>query len=228
VFEGAATAKSQPYPAEAVRGIGYFVRLERSGDEVIVIMNVAQAMTLVTEQVQVLRYEGGAWRVAWLPPAAEWTKGHATVMLHDGGFTVDTDSYLMPGIFVESNAGDHRPIREEWVREGAGYVRASVAEPPSDYGAVVHFVEALVARKDAEAARWAAGPEVLKQAWDLGIPRQSSFFTRREGPGLFRLHTATPSETPQWVVSVEKRGIDWVVASVGKEVRSEGRPDRHP
>ena len=212
--------KSQPYPAEAVRGIGHFVRLERAGDEVIVIMNVAQAMTLGTEQVQVLRYEGGAWRVAWLPSAADWTKGHATVMLHDGGFTVDTDSYLMPGIFVESNAGDHRPISEEWVREGAGYVRQSVAEDPSDYGAVVHFVEALVARKDAEAMRWAAGPEVLKQAWDLGIPGQSSFFTRREGRGLFRLHAATPSETPQWVVSVEKRGIDWVVASVGKETAS--------
>ncbi|MDF2630300.1 MAG: C-terminal target protein, partial [Symbiobacteriaceae bacterium] len=207
--------KSQPYPPEAVRGVGYFVRLEKIGTDVAVIMNVAGGMTMGTEQVQVLRYEGGAWRVAWLPLAAAWTKGHATVSIHDTGFTVNTNSYGMESIFVESNAGDHRPFVEQWVREGEGYVRKSSEEVPSDYGAVVHFVEALVKGDDAEALRWAQGPEVVKQARNLGIPQQKSFFTRREGEWFFRLHTNTPSEMPQWLVRVDLRGPDrWVVAAV--------------
>lgn len=206
--------RSQPYPAEAVRGIGYFVRLERAGDEIIVIMNVAGAMTLSTEQVQLLRHKDGAWHIAWLPLAAEWTKGHATVTLHEGGFTVDTDSYLASGIFAESNAGDHRLFREDWVREGEGYVRKSSVELPTDYGAVVHFVTALVAGDNAEAARWAAGPELVKQARELGIPGQSSFFTRREEHGFFRLHANTYAEKPAWTVRVEQRGDRWLVTAL--------------
>lgn len=223
--------KSQPYPQEALRGVGYFQRLYRQGDRLIAVLNVARGMTAVLEQVQVLRWVG-RWEIAWLPDESIWTKGHATVVFNASSydrFTVETDSYGLPdaerGPFGESNAGDHRLFREEWAKDQLGYVRVSRTEIPTEYGAVVHFVWALVRGDDIEAEHWASNPEIVSRAKQLGLLDSAAkgYFTRREGSTVngwgpdgpvFRLYTNDYSESPQWVVKVEKQGDRWLVYDI--------------
>lgn len=221
--------KTQPYPEEAVRGIGYFQRLYLDGEDIIVVMNVARGETAVLEQVQVLTRAGSGWNVAWLPPECEWARGHATVVF-DGPdyshFRVQTDSYMDSGLFAESNTGPHRLIEERWVWTRNGYQRVSRDEIPTEYGAVVHFITALVAGDEAQASAWVVGPKAIQEAKALGVPKSASrgYFARNEGSTVngwgpmgptFRLLTVG-MEDPQWIVRVTRKGDRWLVSSIEK------------
>lgn len=220
--------QTQTYPEEAVRGVGYFQRLYQHGDELIVIINVAGGMTMGTEQVQVLRFDSGAWRVGWLPAEEDWTRGHAEVTFTAedySRFRVETDSYHLSdaerGPFAESQAGLHRPFAEEWERDGNGYRRVGRTEVASEYGALVHFVTALSRGDETEALKWALEPAVVELAKELGVPdsAEQGYIAFPEGSGpngwgpngpLFRLEAFGTGE-PWWLVRVQRQGDGWVV-----------------
>lgn len=219
--------KTQPYPEEAVKGVGYFQRLYFDGKNIIVIMNIARGETAVLEQVQVLARAGSGWKVAWLPSECEWTRGHAIVVFGGPDYTrflVRTDSYMDSGLFAESNTGPHRPIEERWVWSRSGYRRVSRDEIPNEYGAMVHFVTALVTGDEAQSNAWVADLRLVEKAKALGVLKSASrgYFARSEGSTvegwgptgpMFRLLTVG-TEDPQWIVRVTRKGDRWLVSDI--------------
>lgn len=131
---------------------------------------------------------------------------------------MDTDSYHLPaeeqGPFAESNAGEHRPFREEWSRSGVGYQRTARVEIPSEYGALVHFVTALTKGDAAGALKWATGPDIVRKSTELGVGSVPDGFKVRRDRNSFHLIANNYSEEPQWVVWVVNAGDRWAVAEI--------------
>lgn len=219
--------KMAAYPPEAVRGVGYFQRLYQEGSDLVVVMNVARAMTRGSEQVQWLRRTSSGWRVIWLPNEQDWSPRHAVVTFAEGlrRFAVETDRYVLPEAERGPFADDSSALREHWRRDGDRYVRVSRTELPSEEGAVVHFVSALTKGDKAEAARWAASVNLVEEASRRGILRSAStgYALMREGSTaqgwgpagpMFRLMTNNYEQQPQWLVRVGRKESRWVVTGI--------------
>jgi hypothetical protein len=199
--------RSQPYPPEAVIGVGDFHGLRREGDLLQVIMNVSPGQTHLIDQVALLQYVAGKWQPAWGPVTSSPSAQLSLVFQPPVGiarYTLFRD---------EGEAYVH--VREDWERQGSKYVRSGRAELSQAEDTVVRFVLAMMDKSDPnfDLTYYGEPPAVESaQRMDLAAALRPGFTTQLGTDGVVRLEAA--DRVKSWRLTVTQVNQLWKVATI--------------
>lgn len=212
--------RTQPYPKEGVRGVAGFSRIQLSGDELFVIMNVGVAQTRYAEQPQLLNRTRGGWKMFWLPPEREWSGSHAIVQFAGDSadrFLVWTDRFALPKAEAWPFVGEFGRYLERWERRDDRFVRVSRTEAVQPEMAIIHLVQALARGDHRKAANWAEDETLVNTAEALGLQKAAAvgFVPPRRVKGqVYLLEANNYARKPSWLVRVAWQSERWQVAGI--------------
>jgi hypothetical protein len=199
--------QSQPYPPEAIVGVGDFHGLRREGDLLQVIMNVSPGQTHLIDQVALLQYVAGKWQPAWGPVTSSPSAQLSLLFQPPEGIARYT---------LFRNEGEaYVHVREDWERQGSSYVRSGRAELSEAEYTVVRFVLALMDTSDPnfELTYYGEPPAVESaQHTDLAAALHPGFTTKIGTDGA--VHLEAVGHAKSWRVTVNYDKPFWKVAAI--------------